>query len=879
MPLDALCRWARRLRLLLRRSRVERAMDEEMRQHIECETDELVSQGLSAQEARRQALIDFGGLERFKEEGRDTRGVRPFEDFLMDVRHAARSLRRSPGFTLAAVLTFALGIGAATAIFSVVYGVLFRPLPYRDPERLAVIWERYIPSGTDRNVVALDNFEAWRERSRTFQSMAALVPASVTVSGASGAERVPGAEVSAGYFQLLGIAPAFGREFTEREAQAGVDVVMLSDGFWRRRFGGDPSAVGRVIAIGGKPHEIVGILPAGFDPPRFGWLGSQELWFPFRANEDKRSWGRALLVMGRLRPEVRIEQARMEMASIGRRLSREIKTNEGWSVSVVGLADQISGEARSSLLLLACGVGLLLLMAVANVATLTLNAMLRRQHEMAIRRAIGAGTGRLLRQLLTQSALLAAGGAAVGLLAATWGVRLLLLRLPAEVPRAASIRVDGPVLLFAIGAIVLATLGFGCLAAVRALARGGAIPALRESGEARGSSRSGGRSLVTAEIAVGLVLSVLAGLMARSLAALRAVDLGFDAESVVMARVTLSGDRYPTPEARRTFFAELLESLRGAPGVRSAATASTRPFGGLGPATSVRDASQTPRPGDVPTTADIRYVDPEYFHALRIPVEAGSLFGPREPESGDPRVVISRSTARALWRSGNAIGKRVAIDLYGGLTAEVVGVVGDVHLLDARTPARPAAYLAISRFPSEVCDVIVRGPGRSDEIAKSVRAAVSRLDSGLPVYRIATLSGLVEESLARDRFTTFLLEVFACAALGLAAVGIYGVFAGEVAQRRKEIGIRAALGARRSEVLGLILRQALAPATRGVLIGLAAAFLLTRGMASLLFEVRASDPLSYAAVAALLLGVSLAATLIPALRASRVSPLVALRGE
>ena len=879
MLLSGIPRWVRRLRLLLHHGHVERAMDDEMRYHVDCATAELVEQGLPPDEARRQALINFGGLDRFKEESRDARGVRPLEDFTMDLRYASRNLRRNPGFTVAAVLTFALGIGAATAIFSVVYGVLFRPLPYKDPDHLVVIWERSILRGLDRNVVSLQNFEAWRERSRSFQSMATLVPASVTLSGSLGAERVAGAEVSAGYFRLLGVAPAIGREFTEREARTGADVVMLSNGSWKSRFGGDPSAVGRVISIGGKPHEIVGILPADFDPPRFGWLGLQELWFPFRETEERRSWGRSLLVVGRLRPDVTIEQARTEMSAIGRQLAREIKADEGWSVSVVGLADQITGDARASLLLLACGVGLLLLMAVANVATLTLTAMLRRQHELAIRRAIGAGTGRLLRQLLTQSALLAAAGAAVGLLAAFWGVRLLLQRLPPEIPRTASIRMDSAVLLFAIGATALAALGFGCLAALRGLAGDGSLPSLRENSETRGSARSGGRHLVTAEIAIGLVLTILAGLMERSLAALRTVDLGFDPEDVVVARLTLSGDRYASPDARRAFFEELLERLRGLPGFRIVAAASARPFGGFGPATSVRDAAQAPRPGEVPAIADIRFVDPEYFRALRIPLEAGSLFSPREPTAGNPRVVISRTMARTLWPSGGAIGRRLSIELNGGLTAEVVGVVGDAHLVDVRRAARPTAYLAISRFPDEGCDLVIRGEGGPEGIAGSVRTAVAQLDAGLPVYRIATLAGLVEESLARDRFTAFLLEIFAFVALTLAAVGIYGVFAGEVAQRRKEIGIRIALGARRPEVLRLILTQALAPAVRGVLIGLATALLLTRGIAALLFEVAPTDPVSYAAVTALLFGLSLAATLVPALRAARVSPLVALRGE
>jgi predicted permease len=828
--------------------------------------------------ARRAALLDFGGVERFKEEVREVRGIRPIEDFARDLRYAVRVLRRSPVFTAATVLTFALGIGAATAIVSVVYGVVLRPLPYLNPNELTVLWERDVPHGHDQNVVSVENFEAWRDRSRSFLGMAALVPARVTLAGGAEPERVPGAEVSPGYFRLLGVAPALGREFTrEEEAAGGAPVVMLSDGFWRRRFGGDPGILGRSLPISGRPHTIVGIMPARFEPPRFGWLGEQDLWFPFAPTADKRAWGRFLLVVGRLQPGMGLEQARAEMVAIARQRAREDTANKGWSISLVGLAEQITGDVRTTLFVILGAVGLLLLMAVTNVATLTLAFVRRRRHEMAVRRAIGATDRRLFRQLLTQSALLGAAGTALGLLAAVPGVRLLVSFIPPEVPRTASIRVDAVVLLVSASAAILATLIFGTAAADRGSSDDGTSAVISEGSQERVSPRRSGYALVATEIAIGVVLAVLAGLMVRSFESLRAVNLGFLAEEVVVARVALSGDRSATPESQRAFFDALAERVRAIPGVRAAGLVSIRPFGGAGPATTVGDARRpTTRDGES-IVADIRYADRSYFRTLGIPTIAGSLFDERERPDGPPRVVVNETLARALWPGENAIGHTAAIKLFNGITPEVIGVVGDVHLMDARTLPRATAYLAASRFPSEVFDLAVQVDRDPESFVPSLRSAVATLDPGLPLYQVTSLRKLVDQSLARDRFTTLLLGGFAGIALLLAGVGVYGVFAGDVARRRKEIGIRLALGARRSSVLLLILRQALARAAVGVFLGVVVALLVARAMASLLFGIGAADPLTFVSVAAALLTIALAATLIPAIQAARVPPIETVR--
>jgi predicted permease len=491
---------------------------------------------------------------------------------------------------------------------------------------------------------------------------------------------------------------------------------------------------------------------------------------------------------------------------------------------------------------------------------------------------MGASRGRLVRQLLTQSTLLGATGAAVAVGVAVAGVRLLTLALPRDTPRASSIRVDAPVLLFALATAFVATLAFGVVGAVRGTAGGAAgsvAPVMRERWTTRRSRGAG--SLVAAEVALGLVLSVLAALMVRSFVALRRVDLGFRAEQVVVARVALPGDRYASAESQRAFFAALLARVRALPGVRAAGLASTRPLGGLGPATTVADAER-PAPTDAEApVADVRYVDREFFRALRIPLLAGAPFDARERPNGAPRVVVSEALARTLWPGQRAVGRRARIAMFGGIDAEVAGVVGDVRLMEPRAAPRPTAYLAADRFPDGTRDLVVRGDGSPATLEASVRAALATLDPTLPMYDVRTLDGLVGDALARDRFTTMLLGAFATLALVLAAVGIFGVLSTDVADRRAELGIRLALGARRSAVLAQVVRQAVARAAIGVALGAAAALVAARQMAALLFGVGAADPVSFAGVAALLLAVAAVAALVPAARAARISPVTAMR--
>jgi putative ABC transport system permease protein len=874
--MEWLRRAARRLRMLARRESVERAMQAEIEHHIACETADHVRHGMSPAEARRRALVDFGGVESIKEEGRDARGTRMVEDLGGDLRYAARVLRRHPALALGAVLTFTLGIGAASAIFSVVYGVLLRPLPYHRPERLVVVWERNVPQDRDRNVVSVGNFEAWRARAKSFDEVTAVTPISFTLSGGGSPERVVGAEISPAYFRMLGVAPALGRDFEPADASSGL-AIILSDAFWKRRFGGDPGVIGRSLPISDQFFTVVGVMPAGFAPPRFGWLGEQQAWFPFVKTAQKISWGRFLLVVARLRGQVSVAHARAEMTAIAAQREKESPENTGWSASVAPLVDEITGTARPTLLVLLGAVALLLAMAVTNVAMLTLSSMRRRSLELAIRRALGATDGRLFRQLFAQSAFVALIGTAVGLLATPIAVRLLVGVLPPDVPRHTDIHVDAPVLLVTISVAGLATLLFGSVAAIKGRRAAVMVQAVQAGGETRASPRTGGAGLVATEIALALALGVLAMLMVRTLARLSSVDLGFEPGGVAVARVALPENRYAAPASQTAFFDRLLAQVRVIQGVRSAGLISTRPFGGLGPATTVADPLVPALPGPSGIVADVRFADAAAFDVLRVPLLAGTLFDRTDAGDGPMRAVISADLARSLWPSGSVVGRRLSVAMYNGITPEIVGVVGQVHLIDARTAPPPVVYLSASRFPSSVRDLIVRVDGEPESVVPSLRSAVATIDRALPLYSVTTLPRLVDTSVASDRFTTLLLSVFGLTSLSLAGVGVFGVFADEVGQRRKELGIRLALGARHSQVVLQIVARALGRATAGITIGTAVAFLFARAMAGLLFGVTPSDTASFAVVAIAVLVIALVATVIPAVQAIRRAPLSALR--
>ncbi len=869
-----LTRLLRRLYRLTRRATVERSMSAEIAHHVECETAERIAAGMPPEEARRTALRDFGGIESIKEQARDARGGRGLEDFALDVRYAARVLRRNPGSTVAAVLTFALGIGATTAIVSLVYGILFRPLPYAAPDRLVVVWERNIPKNRNDNVVSLDNFEAWRGRAASFASMAAIVPTSITLSGGDAPERLVGADVTAAYFRTLGVSPALGRDFTDADTIDGL-AVILSDGLWRRRFNADPAVIGRSVTMSAKSYTIAGVMPPGFDPPQLGWLGSQDLWFPLVASPQTRAWGRFLIVIGRLAPGVPLERARAEMAAVAATRARESASNEGWSASVVPLADEIVGDVRAPLLVLLGAVGLLLLMAVANVATLTLSGMARRAQELAVRRAIGATDRRVFRQLFTQNALLGVLGAIAGTIVAVPGVQVLVTLLPPDIPRPGSVAVDPPVLLVSTGIAVAATLFFGSLSAFRGRRAARAASLSGDVRTGRTTTQAGSGALIAVEIALAGALGLMAMLTARSFAELSRVDLGFRPDGVVVGRVALPGT-YATPDSQRVFYERLVEQVRALPGVTAVGIVSARPFSGMGPATTVRDATRAADPDGRDPVADVRLLGGGALEALGVPLERGTTFGAGDV-AGPARALVSATLARALWPDRDPVGRTLAIAMYGGLTARVAGVVHDVRLFDARTPPRALVYLPAGRFPDGVSDLAVRVAGNPAAIVPSLRAALAAMDPSLPLYAVAEVTTLVNRAKARDRLTMWLLAGFAIVALLLAGVGVFGVFAGEVAARRKEIGIRLALGARESGIVLLLLGRSARHVGAGLAAGAIIALLAGRGMQSVLFGVTAADPLSFAVVGLLVTALATGATLVPAWRALRQAPLATLR--
>ena len=867
--------WIRRLHRLSTLGSVERAMDDEMRYHIECEIADRVRAGETADAARRAARRDFGGVERYKEDARDARGLRPVEDLVADTRHAVRVLRKNPGHTAAVIVTFALGIAAAGAIFAVVYGVLLRPLPYADPDRLVAVWEHNVPRNQNRNVVSVANFEAWRRASTSFADMAALVPRPLTLSQGELPERVMGAEVSPGYFHLLGVRPVLGRDFEAADERAsGAKVAILSHDFWQRRFNGDPGVIGRTVPSADGAFTIVGVMPDGFEPPRFSWLGTQELWFPFAATAENRSWGRFLLVVARLRHDVTLERARAEMTALGDRLASEVAGNRGWNVTIVPLALQITGDVSTALRTLLAAVGLLFLIAVANVATLTATATRRRGQELAIRRSFGATHARLFRQLFTQQVLLGLAGAAVGLAAIPPAVGLLTALAPPTLPRLPSIQIDAPTLLITIAFVLIAIVVFSAIAS--APRRSGAIRLAGEASTYGVAERRAGGGLVMFEIAVALTLGIMATLMARSIAGLRSVDMGFDADGVVAARVTLTGPSSGGPPAT-ALFDELLARLRATPGVESAGIISTRPLFAPGSATLVTDPSRPRDAASNETVADIRYANPTLFETLRIPLLAGATFDAGDHPDRPISVVVSESLARMFWPNQSPIGRDLHLDLFRGITGRVIGVVGDVHFVDARTPVRAAAYLSSARFPGGTRDLVVRTSGDPLAIVPLLRAVVAALAPGVPLFQVERMAQAVDVAVARERFTTFVLSAFAAIALVLGGVGVFGVIAGEVGRKRKEIGLRMALGAGPSTVTWMMLRQTVVRAAVGIGAGAMLAAWLARSMTSLLFGVAPLDPASYLMTSALVLVLALVATLIPVVSALRRSPLLALR--
>ncbi len=796
--------------------------------------------------------------------------------FIQDLRHGTRMLLRKPGFTAVAVLTLALGIGANTAIFSVVNAVLLRPLPYEDSQRLVMVWEKRPKLNRVRNPVSFPDFLDWRTGNQSFEQMAAYTPAGFNLTGAGEPERVAGAAVTPDLFPLLRVQAGAGRTFLPEEEVAGRDlVVLLSDGLWRQRFGSDPEIVGKTITLNGAGRTVVGIMP-----PSFGFPGADaRLWVPLAPKpDDAGNRGMHYLqVIARVKPGMTLDQARADMDGVAGRLEQAYPVNTGHGVNVFDLHDEIVGKSKLVLFVLSGAVGFVLLIACANVANLLLANTTGRHQELAIRLALGAGRWRIVRQMMTESVLLGALGGALGLLLALWGVDALVAASWDNVPRASEIHSDASVLLFTLTISILTGLLFGVIPALAA-SRLDLNSSLKEGGAAVGGSRRNHARtfFVVSQVALSLVLLIGAGLTTRSFAKLLNVSSGFRPENVLAVDVNLSGGAYREDHRRIAFYRESLQRIQALPGVESAATVINLPLVGYS-SRYFRIEGRPPQPQGQGLNASNNIVSPGYFHTMGIPVRQGRDFTDGDSVESMPVVIINAAMSRRFWPDEDPVGGRLAVGDEPWRT--IVGVVGDVRSHGLDSEPQPEMYYPHFQIAFGSATLVIRTVGDPLVAAPSVRSVVHAIDRDLPVSGARSMEQVLADSVASFRFNMLLLLAFATVAIVLAVVGIYGITSYSVSQRTREIGIRMALGAFRRDVLILILRQVLAASCAGIAIGLAGAFALTRVMSSLLFEVSATDLSTFTVVPLVLLCGALAGSYLPALRATRVDPMAALRHE
>jgi putative ABC transport system permease protein len=883
------------LRALAHRSQSERELDEELRYHVEQQTDQNIRLGMKPEDAHDAARKAFGGLEQSKERSRDARGLRWIDESRQDLRYGARMLWKKPGFTFIASMALALSIGACTAIFSIVHTVLLRPLPFAQQEQLVVMWKRDTTSNNPFVELALAEVRDWQGQSGSFTGLAAMPTTSYgygyVLTGRGEPVQLESAKVSGSFFSLLGARPAHGRIFNESDDQlSGPKVVILSDRIWRERFNSDPNIIGQGITLTEGAYTVVGVMPAKFEYPR-----GVDLWLPIRTTTAPRiaeSRGAQFLqAVGRLKPGVTIEQAEVELNSIISRLAAQYPQTEasGHRAVITPLATHLLGDARPALWLLLAATGMLLLIAAANIANLMLARATARRREFAVRAALGASRLRLVRQLLSESLILAFCGGAAGVLLAYWLIKLLARVAPADVPRIEEAGLNVIVLLFSLAVTLLTGILFGLVPALTA-SRLNLNQTLNEGGSKIASDRSGLRArsgLVIAEVAVTVILLIGATLILRSFVNLSNVNLGFDPQNVLTMHLRVQGSRYGKPEARREFYRQLIERLEAQPGVAAASAVLIRPMeGSVGwdtPFTVEGQSESEARKNRVP---NFEAVTPHYFRTFGIPIKAGREFTEQDTDRTPPAIIISETMARTLFGTGvDPLGKRLRLDLAVGTGEErhpwltIVGVAGDVRYRELQD-IRFDLYLPFAQWPSAfVNHFAVRATTDPAAMLASVRSEVAALDPTQAVTRVATMDQLVAANLAQPRFSAILLNWLSGLALLMAAIGVYGVLAVSVAQRTGEFGIRLAVGAQRADILKLVIKQGMRLVAIGLVIGLTASFTLTRLMKRLLFGVIANDPSTFVMITVLLLAVALLACWIPARRATMVDPLVALRSE
>jgi putative ABC transport system permease protein len=858
-----------------------RDVREEFRQHLDDQYHELCAAGSSHDEAMRAMEDDVNAVR----SGRAR--LRP-EMFAADVRYALRTLRRSPGFTAVVLLTLALGIGANAAIFSVVNAVILRPLPYRDANRLMVIWGDLRRPGVNEIPGSAGEYVDYRDRSHAFEQLAAYDTQGFNLTGNGGPERVDGAVVTASFFPLLGVAAQVGRTFLADEEQPGRgDVVILSHAMWTRRFSANPAIVGQSVLLDGKPAQVVGVMPAAFHFPDHAIEMWKPIVFDADALSDNNRGSHGYTLLARLNAGVTREQGQADLAGVTATFKAEHPANyrNGFSATLRPLQDEIVGDTRRPLFVLLGAVALVLLIACANVANLLLARAASRRKEIALRTALGASRGRLVRQFLTESLLVSAIGGAIGLVLAAWGVDLLLASAPDSIPRLQEVGVDRRVVLFTALVSLATGLLFGLVPALRA-SRSPLNDALKEGGRSgdRGTHGRAGKLLVVSEVALSLVLLIAAGLLIHSFARLQDVTPGFDAGHLLTFRLSLPESRYTTFQKGEAFFDDLFTNLRRNPDLRAVAAINSLPFSGVGGSRSFRiEGREEKRPEDQ-TEEQLRIVTDGYFAAMKIPILEGREFTDRDG-LGRPRVaVVNQAMARVHWPDASPIGKRLSFSNDDPQWYEIVGVAGNIKHRGLDAGDRPELYVPYRQplfagWTVRPMYLVARTGADPATAAATVRRELGRLDRDQPISDVRTMDERIGRSLASRRFNMVLLAAFASLALVLAAIGIYGIVAYSVTERTHEIGVRLALGAQRRDVIAMVVGQGMAMTAAGTVVGVAAALILTRLMSTLLFSVSAVDPATFLAIPCLLMAVALLACYVPARRATRVDPLQALRSE
>ncbi len=810
-----------------------------------------------------------------------------------DLRYGARMLMKKPGFTLIALITLALGIGANTAIFSVVNAVLLRPLPYAEPGRLVALWESNKQSPLSRGSISYPNFFDWRRQSQSFEWMASYYTNDMALTGVAMPINLRSGVVSPDLFAVLGIQPQLGRWFVAAEEKPGVRVAMLSHSLWKKQFGGDPKIVGGAVTLNGKLFSVVGVMPPGFqfpieaDPVEV-WVSSSidgEKSDPKDPAQNEQRGAHFLGAVGRLKPNVKLEQARAEMELIGAKLEQQYPdTNKRHGVKLIPYHNDLVHDYSQALWLILGAVACVLLIACANVANLLLARATTRYKEMAVRSALGANRWRVIRQLLTESLLLALGGGWLGLLLAWWGTEALVKVIPEDVPRLAEINLDRWVFGFAFLISVVTGIVFGLAPALQA-SKIELIEAIKEGG--RGAGTGGGRTrlrsaLVVAEIAIALVVLIGAGLLLQSFRKLQRVDLGYQTSHILTASVELPDARYPKPEQATIFYQTLLDRVKALPGVESASAIVPQPLSGDTFSISFEVEGRNIPKSDHPNS-HFRSISPDYFSTMKIPVLSGRAFTARDNAQAPGVIIINETFAKRHFPNENPLGKHLkpGISLDGPTVwREIVGIVKDVkHRQSLSRDYEPEYYVPHAQLPIGSMNLVVRTTSEPASLAKAIQGAVHELDRDIPVYRVKTLEQYLGGAIAQPKFNALLLGLFAGLALLLTAIGLYGVMAYSVIQRTQEIGLRLALGAQTGDVLRMVLRQGLQLTALGLVIGLVIAYGLTRYMQTMLFGVKATDPLTFALIALLLTAVALLACYLPARRATEVDPMTALRYE